>query len=326
MVTTKRGCEQSCGGAPRRVLPDATRVLPVATFAFLTMLLDRSHRGWAALSALLLFIASVLYAMYATNWPGGPSGRTWPGILFGVAGTSMMVFAGALSARKKTVRLRFGTLAWWLKGHIWLGLLSVPLIFFHSAFRFGGWLEIVLWGILAIIVISGVVGLILQNVIPRTMKLQLPTEFIPDQFAEVCKRLILSADEKIMKLCTPAVVQAAATRPTDKTATAGGQPFDWLASFHIQTVRPFLAPGPLTDSRLASAEQAQLLFDGVRSSLPQTCWATVDGLEESCSERRQLAHQERLFRLLHGWTKVHIPFSVALAVFTAIHVIFSLYF
>lgn len=290
------------------------------------MLLDRTHRGWAGLAALILVVASVLYALYASRWPGGPSGRTWPGILFGVAGTLMMIFAWALSARKKTVRARFGSLSWWLRGHIWLGLLSVPMIFFHAAFRLGGWLEIVLWGILTVVIISGIVGLALQNVIPRTMKLQLSTEFIPDQLSEVCKRLIISADEKIMAHCTPAVVEAAVMRSAEGPAPAGAKPLDWLAGFHIHTVRPFLAPGPLMDSALASGEQAQLVFDRVRSSLPENCWATVDWLEQSCSERRQLAHQERLFRLLHGWLKVHIPFSVALAVFTAIHVIFALYY
>ena len=290
------------------------------------MLVDRSHRSWIALSAFTLIVSSALYYVYSRSWPGGPSGRTLPGMLFGVVGTLLMLFAGLLSVRKKTVRLRMGSLTWWLKGHIWLGLLGVPMILFHAAFRPGGWLEIALWIILAVVIASGIFGLVLQNLIPRAMKLQLPNEAIPDQFAEVCKRLILSADEQVVTHCTPAVVEAAVTGPGEGPASVGAQPLAWLASFYIHTVRPFLGPGPMTDLQLGNAEQAQLVFERVRASLPETACATVDRLEQACRERRQLAHQEKLYGLLHGWLKIHIPFSIALAVFIVIHVISALYY
>src|SRR5438874_12772269 len=99
------------------------------------MLIDRTHRGWAVVSALLLLVSTLSYAVYASIWPNGPSGRSWPGMLFGIIGTLMMLFAGALSVRKKTVRLRAGSLSWWLGRHFWIGLLSVPIILFHAAFR-----------------------------------------------------------------------------------------------------------------------------------------------------------------------------------------------
>jgi hypothetical protein len=290
------------------------------------MLIDRTQRGWALLTFVLLIVGSALYALYASHWPGGPSGRTWPGMLFGVAGTSMMIFAAALVIRKRTIRARLGSISWWLKGHIWLGLLSVPMILFHAAFRLGGWLEISLWGILAVVVISGIVGVALQNVIPRMMKLQFPSEFIPDQFAEICRRFLVAADDKIMALCTPKVIEAAVMSPADRAVAVGTNPLDWLAGFYIRDVRPFLGPDPCKDSSLASRERAQLEFERVRASLPENCWTTVNWLEESCEERRRLAQQERLYRLLHGWLRIHVPCSVALGVFTVIHVISALYY
>ena len=77
---------------------------------------------------------------------------------------------------------------------------------------------------------------------------------------------------------------------------------------------------------LATNEQAQQVFERVRATLPDVVHATVDGLEQSCDERRQLAQQERLFRWLHGWLKIHVPCSVALLVFTVVHVITALYY
>ena len=57
----------------------------------------------------------------------------------------------------------------------------MPLIFYHAAFRWGGTLEILLWWTFAVVVVSGLVGLALQNVLPRIMQLQLSSEAIPDQ-------------------------------------------------------------------------------------------------------------------------------------------------
>ena len=290
------------------------------------MLVDRSHRGWAIFFFLVLLVASLLYVVYARTWPNGPSGRTWPGMLFGVVGTLLMIFAGFLSLRKKTVSAHLGSLSWWLKGHLWLGLLSVPMIFFHSAFRWGGWVEILLWVSLAVVITSGLLGLAMQNIIPRAMKLQLPNEAIPDQFAEVCRRLILSADEKVTAQCTPAAVQAVVGRAGEMPTSIENNPLDWLASFYINSVRPFLGPLPVSNSLLATREQAELVFERLRASLPDTCHLTVDWLEQSCHDRRQLAKQERLHGLLHSWLKIHIPFSVAILVFTVIHVISAIYY
>ncbi len=289
------------------------------------MLIDRSHRGWAVFTLAAIALSSLLYIVYARHWPGGPSGRTWPGMLFGIVGTLAMLVAGLLSARKKTIRLRLGSLSAWLKAHIWLGLLSVPLIAFHAAFRWGGWLEVGLWILLMVVVASGIFGVVLQNIIPRTMKAELASESIPDQFGEICRRLVQSTDEKLVALCTPATVEAALARPAGDAPSAEREPLEWLASFHITTVRPFLG-GAANDVHLASAEPAQLMFDQVRATLPATCHETVGFLERACDERRQLAEQDRMHGMLHGWLKVHIPVSVALAVFTVIHIVMSLYY
>jgi hypothetical protein len=292
---------------------------------FLRMLIDRTHRNWSFVTAVLFVAAVLLYVAYARTWPNGPSGRTLPGMLFGVVGTLLMVFAGLLAVRKKTVRLRLGSLSWWLKGHLWLGLLSVPLIFFHTAFRWGGWLEILLWLTYGVVIVSGIVGLALQNVLPRVMKIQLPSEAIPDQFREVCRRLILTADEKVLAQCTPMRVEAFIAGTAKSVVAAQADPLDVLANFYLRSVRPFLGPSP-ADRLLATSEQAQQVFDQVRASLPDTCHATVDGLEQLCQDRRELAQQQWLYRWLHGWLKIHVPFSVALLVFAVIHVVTALYY
>ena len=138
--------------------------------------------------------------------------------------------------------------------------------------------------------------------------------------------MTLEADEQVTTQCTPALVEAAIQRSPGEAASAQADPRAWLAGFYIHSVRPFLGTAPPTDTPLADAQQAQLLFDRVRSSLPDDCHPTVDELEESCHHRRQLAQQERLYRLLHVWLRVHVPCSVALLVFAVIHVLTALYY
>lgn len=290
------------------------------------MLIDRSHRIWAIATTLLLVVASLLYIVYARTWPGGPSGRTWPGMLFGVVSALLMFFAGLLAIRKKTIRLRVGTVSWWLKSHIWLSLLSVPLVFFHAAFRWGGTLELLLWLLLALVVASGMVGLVLQNLLPRTMKLQLSSEVIQDQLAEVCYRLVLHTDEKITERCQSGAMEAALRRTPDQVISPETDPKCWLAGFYLDTVRPFLSMGSSIGSPLSSTQQAQLTFERVRSVLPFESHATVELMEESCQERRRLAQQERLYGWLHGWLKFHVPCSIALMVFIVVHALTAMYY
>jgi hypothetical protein len=52
----------------------------------------------------------------------------------------------------------------------------------------------------------------------------------------------------------------------------------------------------------------------------------VTELQRLCDERRQLAEQERLHRLLHGWLLVHIPLSAVLLVLGVAHAVMSLYY
>jgi hypothetical protein len=290
------------------------------------MLIDRSHRPWAVVTLLLLVIATALYVAYARSWPGGPSGRSWPGMSFGVAGTLLMLFAGLLTVRKRSLRWRLGSISWWLKGHLWLGTLSVPLVVYHAAFRWGGTLETLLWIALALVIASGMVGIVLQNVLPRMMKLQLPEENIPDQLAEICLRLVALADESVTEQCTSAAVAAAIEGASEDFTSPQTSPRDRLAGFYIHSLRPFLGSEYAADSPFANAQQAQLTFERLRDSLPADFHESVDDLDVFCEDRRRLAQQARLHGLLHAWLKVHVPVSIALLVFAVLHVVTALYF
>ncbi|PYN69484.1 MAG: hypothetical protein DMD90_02765, partial [Candidatus Rokuibacteriota bacterium] len=74
---------------------------------------------------------------------------------------------GLLGARRKVPTWRLGRATTWMKGHLWLGLLSYLLILYHSGLAWGGTLTLVLMLLFTIVIASGIYGVLLQQFMPR---------------------------------------------------------------------------------------------------------------------------------------------------------------
>ena len=281
------------------------------------MLINRSHKTWIVVTACLFVAATAAYVWYDFALDGEPRGKTVPGMLFGIAGTALMLFAGLLSARKKLPNWRLGTAQTWLRGHIWLGLLSVPLIVYHTGFRWGGLLEIVLLLLVGAIVLSGIVGLALQNYLPRMMKTTTPHEATYEQIPNVCAALCRTADEEVLTAC-------GSLFETASESNTMGDEGALLREFYRTTVRPYLNEVDPRKSRLQDRHQSEALFGQVRSMVPARLHPTLARLTDICEERRQMADQIRLHHWLHGWLFIHLPLSVALLVLTILHIVMAL--
>ena len=88
-----------------------------------------------------------------------------------------------------------------MRGHLWLGLLSLPLILFHGGFHFGGTLTRVLMWLLIITVGSGLFGALLQNYVPRIMTSEVPLETIYAEIENVRTLLREEGDQSVAALC-----------------------------------------------------------------------------------------------------------------------------
>src|SRR5258707_12715884 len=96
-----------------------------------------------------------------------------------------MIYAAALGARKRVPTWRIGRAKAWMRGHLWLGLLSLPLILFHGGFHFCGTLARALMWLLIITLASGGFGAGLQNLISRKMTGDGPVGTVFDGDAKV---------------------------------------------------------------------------------------------------------------------------------------------
>jgi len=282
------------------------------------LLINRGHAAWCVTSLGLVAVATGLYVPYANSAVYGATGNSITGLMFGITGTIAMIFAGLLAARKRIVSKRLGSISWWLKGHLWIGLVSVPLIFFHSGFRFGGLLEqLTMWCFLTVI-ISGVIGQILQHVTPRFMKTAAPQQVIFEQLEVAINSLKRAGDAQVLSVYDTLFVDV-----QDDGAESSD---DFLRAFYLRHVRTFLQIDVDPNSSLLNATQAEGIFATIREGIPRAMVPVAVELESICKERRQLISQNKLQWIMHGWTLIHIPLSVSLLILTLVHVIMSLYF
>ena len=161
------------------------------------------QRGWIFFSIAILAVSIFVYVAYCYLDPLGPRGGSWVGLAFGILGLSLMVFCGLLTPRKKLRALPLGKATFWMKGHIWFGLLTLPIILFHSGFDIGGPFTIALMVLLVICYLSGIYGLILQQFLPRLLLSSGSVEMIYERMDAVLESLAESAEALIKKCCGP---------------------------------------------------------------------------------------------------------------------------
>jgi hypothetical protein len=126
--------------------------------------------------------------------------------------------------RKKIPLWRVGTVQRWLRAHIWLTLLTIPLVILHSGFRFGGPMTTLLMALYALVMVSGIYGLFLQHLMPRLMKERLPAETVFEQIPHIRTQLAAAAEKMrdSFKPTPPKKPDAGTPAPSaSKAATAG---------------------------------------------------------------------------------------------------------
>ncbi len=179
------------------------------------MRIDHTHRSWLIASLAILGVSALLYGIYRPPASGASMGGTELGLAFGSLGLAFMIFAALLGARKRVPVWRIGRAQTWMRGHLWLGLLSLPIVVFHSGFRYGHGLTAMLMTLLIIVVASGLFGAALQHYMPRMITREVTMETIYEEIGHVRAQLLEEADELIKKTAV------APEKPAEQSAAAG---------------------------------------------------------------------------------------------------------
>lgn len=248
-------------------------------------ILNRAHVPWlifvvfATIAAFWIYIGN----FYPERLPAGfglppglvqkPSehrsvGGTPLGLIFGAIAFAIFIFATLFGVRKKVVLWRLGTLQRWMRAHIWLTLLTIPLVILHSGFRLGGPMTTLLMALYTIVMVSGIYGLALQHQMPHIMKERLPAETVFEQIPHIRAQLVAVAEKMrdSFKPVPPKKTDAGAPAPSaTKAVTSGSTPMaSTVGELSTPTARAKTVVGstiiaaPISPVTAAAAEAAEI--------------------------------------------------------------------
>jgi hypothetical protein len=315
-------------------------------------------------AALVAIAWTVVAGSLTGRWPGGGS---LSGLTLGIIAAVIFLFELALVAKKTK---RFRTARWmlsaqtWLKAHIWLGLLTIPLVILHSGGRIGGTLTTLFVIVYCIVIASGLWGLAMQNLLPRLLLEAAPAETVYSQIDRVGRQYAAEARRLVQLSCggedesvgatagspggtaglpsrayletistSPHAIHGAPRHvglqvkrsPHPANERSAPNPSPAIQKALDRDIDPFLNIGIATGV-IGSRQRNEWYFDDLRLRVTPELRTLVDQLEELCERRRQLNLQRRLHFWLHNWLWLHLPLSLALVILLAAHVVFALRF
>jgi predicted membrane channel-forming protein YqfA (hemolysin III family) len=272
------------------------------------MSIARSGVLWRRIFVVLLMGVSASYVWYSRR--EFPHGGSDMGLAYGVAGSALILLLAFFGIRKRWYRSRFGTLEQWLQSHIYLGVLVLVILLFHTGGRFNDRIAVTALILVVVVVASGIVGAILYVTVPRLLtevESDLTVDEIGDQLNQLAKSMARIASGR----------SAAFQR------------------IHDELVRQ-TDPGGLAGWRLLISRLAR------RKKEDAADWMRLLGLvpKEEQEELRQtlvisrqrrelllrLTFQQRYKNVLEFWLYIHVPFTIALLVFAALHIAAVFYY
>src|SRR5205085_643102 len=189
-------------------------------------------------------------------------GGTPLGLAFGAISLGIFIFAALLSLRKKIPLWRVGTVQRWLRAHIWLTLLTIPLVILHSGFRLGGPMTTLIIILYIVVMVSGIYGLVLQHYVPAVMMERLPAESVYEQIPHIRAQLVAAATKMrdSLKPAPPTKPDAGAPAPSPaKVVTAGSAPMaSTAADLSTPTARAKSVVGSTITAETIAAPEKKL--------------------------------------------------------------------
>jgi len=271
--------------------------------------------------ALVLCAAAVVAYIWDTPL-SAPNGGTWLGYTLGTVGAVLILWLTALGIRKRSYKSRLGTVQGWVSAHVYLGLALVVIVTLHAGFQFGWNIHTVAYGLMMVVIVSGLVGISAYMRLPTEMsqnRAGLTREQMWDEISDLDQRCV-----KIAGKLSPIFRDAAASN-RDRTRI-GGTPWSVLTARDRSQV---LLPATSGTSVLnANPDQGRLLDwlggelarsdDGERSRV-------IHELISLVSARRVVLKRLRRDAQIRGWLDiwlyVHVPLSLGLLGALIAHVV-----
>ena len=209
---------------------------------------------------------------------------------------ALMIALTVFNARKKLPFLPLFSGRVWLQFHIWMGLLSAVVFFWHIGWRIpSGWFNWVFTALYAAVMISGIIGLVWSRTIPKRLTAR-GGEIIWEQIP--ARRAAVRAEAESLALKSVAEVKA-----------------ETVAQFYTDNLHDFFLGTPGVSRELLAR------LENLKRVLNEQERVVVDKLSSLVREKDDLDyHYAQQFRL-KAWLFVHIPLTYSLLAFSVVHIV-----
>lgn len=250
----------------------------------------------------LFLLTGGSYLVYANHTY--PHGGSVIGIVYGVAGSLIILLLMYFGVRKRSYKSSLGTLQNWLQAHIYLGILVFFIVLFHSGFRFHDRVAVTALVLLTLVFVSGIIGALLYTYIPPLLidvESKLTAQQISDQInqlAQVMRRLAADKSTAFRDYCADFL---RLERP--KT----------FAGWRIMA-RAVSAPAAASLKPLAA--DLEMIPPAERAEFIQLL-ALANQMKEL---HRSLILKQRYINTMAAWLYLHLPLSFAMMVAIIAHI------
>src|SRR6266700_372961 len=217
--------------------------------------------------------------------------------------------------RKRSYTAKHWSLRAWLSFHVYIGTMTLLLVPLHAGFKFGFDIHTLAYVLLAIVVVSGVVGAALYLLLPRRF----------EPFGEeLTYPWAHGTDDELRK-----IIRQMRTLAADKS-----QEFADACQAEIEYGIPKRHGGwGLLWRKSASAAAVAIqieAFRGYLQHIQEGEHAAFQSVARLATQKRDLEHrivaQMRLQNLLEAWLYFHLPVSIVMLVVVVIHILVVFYY
>jgi len=273
-----------------------------------TFLTYKKNR-WLWFGVISAVLLSLSYPWYSN--PTLPHGGTFMGLLYGVLGTILIVILMALGIRKRRLGSRLGTVQGWTSAHVYLGLLTLLIIPMHAGFRFHFDFHTLAFALLALVVLSGILGVVLYSLIPSRLTKYEET-LQGDKIDQEINR-ILGQMRNVVRNKSDALVDI---YKEELHQTAQRPHSGWRVLWRRH------GDGIISNKRKSLSEgSAKVPLEGKEDFL------VLSGLIlQKAQLEKNFFKQMRLKNALSVWLYVHVPLSVSMLFAIMIHLVSVFYY
>jgi hypothetical protein len=278
---------------------------------------------WAFFAAFLSVSAIIAYILDSPRDP--PNGGTWLGYTLGTIAAVLILYLMWFGVRKRSYRSTSGGAVGWLSAHVYLGLTLVLIATLHCGFQFGKNVHTVAYGLLCLVVGSGIWGVYTYIRYPNLMIRQ-RGNMSRDQLFEKLNEL----DQKALSIAAQLDVEIHDTvaEAIRRTHVGGGLWTQLRGRDESSILIPRrTARGPsgrMVDNagqhsliELLAARQA-ISSDTTEIGRLQNL---LDAVGSKAELLRKIQRDIQLQGLLQFWLYFHLPLSFALLAALTIHIV-----